>query len=130
MGGVEHLSALKGLKELRVLGTRISDGGVDRLKKALPRAKMTAPPSRITAVLLGRTQIADAHLAHLVPLVNLEKLTLNSTQLTDAGMMHLRRLPKLKELNLADTKISDAGLASLADLKHLEWLSLIGHFAG
>jgi len=38
---VDHLTALKSLKQLKINGTRISDAGLRRLREALPGTQVT-----------------------------------------------------------------------------------------
>jgi beta-lactamase regulating signal transducer with metallopeptidase domain len=42
--GLKELEGLKGLRELRCVGAAVTEAGVERLRKALPEAKITAGP--------------------------------------------------------------------------------------
>ena len=64
---------------------------------------------------LSQNDFADAALAHIGRMTNLEILLLvNSRRITDAGLIHLRKLPRLTELTLDGLGITDAGLIYLA----------------
>jgi CubicO group peptidase (beta-lactamase class C family) len=86
----------------------------------------TSPDQRVVAVLLDRSRVTDADLAHLKGLAHLSNLQLWDTAITDAGLVYLQGLPSLKTLDLTRTRVTDAGLAHLKGLKHLEMLGLIG----
>ena len=51
---------------------------------------------------------ADAGLAHLAGLTNLEVLSLDHTLITDAGLGHLEAMRSLNELDLRGTQVTDA----------------------
>ena len=59
------------------------------------------------------TGVADADLAHLESLTNLERLNLYYTDVTDAGLERLKGLPKLAWLNVQITHVSYEGVKKL-----------------
>jgi len=73
---------------------------------------------------LSGTDLCDAELAHIAPLVNLAFLDLTGTAITDAGLQHLKGLSSLKELDLGATRITDAGLEHLEGMTSLVYLDL------
>ena len=67
-----------------------------------------------TLNLRGCEKIADAGLAHLKRLTNLQNLDLMGTQITDAGLVHLKGMTNLQDLNLYGCpNITDSGVAEL-----------------
>ncbi len=80
--------------------------------------------TELTTLLLAYTRIGDAGLARLAALPNLQTLDLSHTAITNAGLAHLRALPNLQTLLLADTRVGDAGLAHLQSLTRLTTLDL------
>ena len=70
--------------------------------------------ARVTGVLLARSSVGDAGLAHLRQL-GLAELDLYRTAVTDRGLMQLRGMP-LERLDLTGTNITDAGLRHLKGL--------------
>ncbi len=74
---------------------------------------------------LGKCQITDAGLDHLVGLTQLESLTIEDNQsITDAGIAKLATLTKLNSLNVGTTKITDKSLEIAGKLPALEKLSI------
>jgi hypothetical protein len=64
--------------------------------------------------------VADAGLAHVAGLTNLDMLSLAGTTVADAGLVHLRGLTGLRHLTLNDTAVTPAGLEDLR--RHLPQL--------
>lgn len=73
---------------------------------------------------LRYTQVGDAALARLAPLVELRKLMLSGTQVSDTGLKTVGKMPKLQALYLSGTEVGDAGLAHLTGLGRIEELNL------
>jgi len=80
--------------------------------------------SELKTLGLRLTGIADADLAILESLPNLESLDLSGTYVTGEGLKYLACSLNLRKLMLTDTQIDDAGLAHLASLTELEALYL------
>jgi hypothetical protein len=81
---------------------------------------------RLTGVILDRTNMDDAGLAHLKDCKGLTQLHLNNTKLSDAGLAHFKDWTKLTHLGLGGTQVSDTGLAYFKDCKGLVVLGLDG----
>ena len=138
------MANLRGLTELSRLvlnNNCVSDAGLAYLdgyaEFLLPRPRRYAglePPAcasegayELSPTLdLRSTQVADAGLAHLKGLHNLNCLHLSSTQLTDHGLAHQKGLTGLGYLNFRGTKVSDAGLVHLEGLTNLSELNVDG----
>src|SRR5205823_7891590 len=58
----------------------------------------------------------DSALEYLDWLDRVEVLLLSRTSVTDAGLAHLVRHPELRDISLVDTPVTDTGLAHLAGL--------------
>jgi hypothetical protein len=82
--------------------------------------------AEIESLSLGGSAVTDAGLAHIRSLANLDRLGLYGTGVTDVGVAHLRGLTNLRRLALAETAVTDAGLAHLAGLTGLQYLYLGG----
>jgi hypothetical protein len=133
-----HLSALKHLNRLSLVGTQVTDAGLVHLAglKALrildlddtqvagPGFVDLAGLKRLKYLSLARTQINDDGLENLSGLTSLEELGLQHTLVSDAGLPHLTNLRSLTNLSLDGTSVSDAGLVHLAKLRTLTSLSL------
>ena len=82
--------------------------------------------SDVVAVDLGSSKSADAAIAHVGRLSQLEHLSLLLSDVTEAGLAHLKSPKNLKYLGLGYTWVGDAGLARLRVLTNLEQLDLSG----
>ena len=102
-GDLADIKGLTGLRELHLVGRKITDAGLAHLKGLTALRKLG----------LAFTKITDAGLAHLEGLTGLRELYLSDTKITDAGLSHLKGLTGLWKLDLRDTQITDAGLADL-----------------
>ena len=131
--GLQNLSGLRNLQELRLVGTPVTDEGLKHLK-GLPK---------LTYLNLDGTQVGDAGIAHLAGLTNLRHLSLQNTQvtgrafpemiafqhldilvltgtsITDEQIPYLTGLPELEDLYLGRTQITDGCVPHLARLKQL-----------
>lgn len=115
--GLEHLSSLTQLEDLRVFDNPITDAGLVHLKSMGSLRRLT----------LDQTQVTDDGMALVKQLGSLESLSVPS-HLTDRGLAQLVELPRLKHLwagGSSSSPITDEGLASLARVRSLEEL-LIG----
>jgi hypothetical protein len=83
------------------------------------------PMVRLQRLSLG-PGTTDAGLAQLTGLTGLHSLDLRSTQISGDGLRHPKELPGLMILNLNRTKITDADLARLKDCGNLASLYLSG----
>ncbi|MFO1094970.1 MAG: hypothetical protein U0992_16935 [Planctomycetaceae bacterium] len=112
--GLQHLLSLRGLTQLDLIATPITDNGLQTV------AELT----QVQSLNLDSTRITDAGLARLAGLQSLTQLGLRDTAISDAGLAHLSGLTSLYSLNLANTRIRGTGLEQLAALSELESLSL------
>ena len=103
------------LMDLGVGSTPATDADLIRLKELKDLRRLS----------LDHTQVTDAGLTHLKPLV-LNWLSLHSTKVTDVGLVHLKELDALGGLGLFDTQVTDVGLAHLKDIKFLKHLKELG----
>jgi internalin A len=140
---------------LSVVGTKITEGGLSKLKRAIPRCviktdagtadvvdselKARAELERIgarirldekgdvQAVSLNKgTIFTDKELAHIKWMIDLRQLSLNGANVSDEGLVHLAGLTKLEVLDLCNTKISDAWREAMPELPKLAWLDVRG----
>lgn len=115
-GLAAELVGLRGLRELNLIGSRITDQAMPAIGRL----------DRLTSLSLGENSISDAGLAHLAGLTQLSTLGLNQTQITDRGLQHLAAMTRLRVLELDGTAVSDAGIRHLLPLRSLRALSLRG----
>lgn len=114
--GVAHLSGLRNLETLLLIGSEVTDRGVAHLAQLTKLEKLD----------LGRCEISDAGLTHLAGLHELRVLELIEDNITDAGIASLTRLTRLERLGLCGTRISDASVPRLMAFKELKVLDLRG----
>jgi hypothetical protein len=83
--GLKHLQGLTSLKELDVSGSTVSperrtitNAGLEYLRD-------------LEKLNLGRTEVTDEGLRHLIPLTGLRMLSLKETHVTTAGVNRLQR---------------------------------------
>lgn len=75
---------------------------------------------------LDQSNVSDPGLAQLKGMTELWVLCIDDTRISDAGLVHLKALPQLEALRLEQTQVTDAGLAHLETLRNLTFLSLDG----
>ncbi|WP_425616548.1 hypothetical protein NA78x_000196 [Anatilimnocola sp. NA78] len=80
--------------------------------------------SSLRELLLDKSNVTDAGVAHLTKLGKLEHLKLRGARITDAGFQQLCTIESLQRLNLPQADLTDAGLAAITNLKQLELLRL------
>jgi len=110
------LAQARGLRELSLAGTQITDQGAEAL----------AALTRLTHLNLARTQVGNATLAALARLTELRELNLDKTQVTDPGLARLASLKNLERLYLSDTQVTDVGIERLRELAALKRVTLHG----
>jgi internalin A len=146
-----HLRGLTGLQKLDLIGTDLSDHGLDFLGQFgaledlrlpvnvsnhglrhiqdLTRLRVldlsTAAPAddEVKALLAGHV-VDDEGLRYLANLHALEELSLANLPITDKGLWHLRGLTALHSLVLLGTNVIGSGLAHLQDCQALRDLNL------
>lgn len=130
----------RGVETLYLDGTRISDGGLELLRRLDKLKHLSVADTQVTdaglanlgqlhnleCLNLSGTRVDGSGMRSLVDLPRLETLYLNGTEVSDGRLALLRCLDKLKNLGLADTQVTDAGLAYLGQLHNLERLNLSG----
>ena len=149
------MTGLRRLRALSIVGTKMTEGGLSKLKRAIPRCvvktdagtadvvdselKARAELERLgvrirldengdaLAVSLGKGVVfTDKEIEHLKWMIDLKQLSLNGGNVTDAGLGHLGGLTKLEVLDLCNTKITDAWRDAMPELPKLAWLDLRG----
>lgn len=105
--GLDQIVRLKQLQELTLVGTKVTDDGIARLKSHsslnfchLESAETGSP-------------LTDAAVAHIGQLPKLVAVKLAGRSFTDAALSKLEPSRSLRELHLHNTAISPAGLAAL-----------------
>ena len=139
---IDHLKAMKKLRQLCLTGTRVSDAGLRRLQlQSHPRLRsldLAGTPvtdagleyvGRITTLrrLTLDGKVGDAGLGNLRPLGGLEQLVIegdSNGRITDAGMRYLGQFSKLRTLVVSSGRVTDAGIANLGNLRDLVYLYL------
>jgi hypothetical protein len=141
--GAGYIGCLRGLANLDVSETQITDVGLQRLSQmgtrgdyrlwmaretgrqsTQIRSDSSRSSSVLTALRIGGTGITDEGLKHLGGLKSLKSLSLHDTSIGDAGLVHLIGLKRLEHLGLNGTRVTDAGLAQLKALASLRRLNL------
>ena len=139
------LLQLVGLEELHTValnGTKVTLTGVDGIKAALPKLKITwdAPDvereiarkvlntgAAISLVSLEGKAIGEVRKAADLPVERFQIQSIdwsNKVKITDADLAQLSALPKLQLLNLDGTSVTADGLAKLPALKALKVVDL------
>lgn len=102
--GLEHLSGLTNLKELKIFwGTKITDAGLVYVKGL----------TSLQSLYLHDTRITDAGLVHLKDLNSLRYLRLHCEQITDAGLEHLTGLTGIYHFSFRGTQVTRGGMMKL-----------------
>jgi hypothetical protein len=134
---IELVSAQNNIVNLVLKKTRITDGGMTKLK-SMPNLQTLNLPSQISdpglSILaqfpalqrldVSFTAISDNGLAPLKSLTTLQELYVNDNKLTDAAMPHIAKIGSLTTIFLSGTQISDTGLEHLLEMPLLEHLEL------
>jgi arylsulfatase A len=89
-------------------------------------AQVEREKQRVVEVVLNRSRVRDADLAHVGRLAELTDLSLEETEIGDAGIEELGDLLELEWLNLYRTRVGDAGARMLAGLPRLVSLPIGG----
>jgi Leucine-rich repeat (LRR) protein len=97
------LAALKNLKTLDLINTKVTDDGL----KELARLK------GLQGLHLGGTEVTDAGLKHLKSLKALRQLDLSTTKVSDNGVKELTDLKTLRWLLLLGSGVTDKGFEQL-----------------
>lgn len=125
---VRDLEGLATLTQLRELTFQ------QKLQFSVTGARQLGQMTGLTTLSLVNSDVDDAALVELKPLVNLRRLDLRNTRVTDAGLLGLLpHLPRLQSLDLSRSpswylkqQITDACLPAICKLPELESLSLSG----
>jgi hypothetical protein len=107
--GLEHLSSLNSLKELDLQYVPLDCDWLKGLA-VLPLEKL----------MLSKTPLEDAHLAHVGQITSLVILGIDRTKVTAAGFAHLTRLKSLQQLYVNET-------VALEGIEHLRELPSLNH---
>jgi len=112
--GLVHLRGAKGLTELKLDQTGVTDAGLVGLKDWDHLRSLTLPQ-----------HVTDAGLLHLAKLTKLERINLTSlTGVNGPGLAGLKNATALTELDLTNSAVTDAGLEGIKDWGHLRVLKL------
>ena len=115
---LSRLAAIKGLHQLDLSFTHITDLGLERLKPL---------PSLVDLNLHHAEFVTDEGVAHLRGWKALERLNLKGTKITDTALEHLAGVSSLKWLDVSFTQVTDGGLEHLTNLPRLETLVIGGN---
>jgi hypothetical protein len=116
--GDEHLRAMRGLRQLKVLDladNQITDAGLEHLAEMVD----------LNTIQLCNNPIQGPGLANLRKCSKLKMLVLMDTSLTDEGAAEIGKLESLEILNVSRTQITDAGLKHFEKLHHLQSLDIL-----
>jgi serine/threonine protein kinase len=135
--GLERINRLKGLEDISLDDTEVTDAGLEQLDlpllgglnlrdtavtdKSIPN--LASKLFRLKWFSLHQDHITDQGAATIFKMMRVTSLDLTATAITDACLKDLNQ-PKLKNLQLAETKITDAGVYNLANCKSLKLLTL------
>jgi Leucine-rich repeat (LRR) protein len=104
----ESLSALSGLEELDLQGSRLSDAATSKLSVLTSLRRLHVGGSET-----GEPLITDASVESLVKLVKLEYLGVQNTSITEDGFRRLCKLPHLKQLLMSSNRIGPSVVEQL-----------------
>jgi hypothetical protein len=110
--GLEHLSSLSSLKELDLQYVPLDCDWLKGLA-VLPLEKL----------MLSKTPLEDAHLAHVGEITSLVILGIDRTKVTAAGLAHLAQLKSLQQLYVNET-VALEGIEHLRQLPSLNYLGI------
>lgn len=137
--GLVHLETLPNLSRLNLVQTLVTQAGVSRLKKVLPRCEVRFTPRPMTErdvhVLTPERQAAIDAIEKLGGKFSgifskrssrVDGVYLINLAVTEDTLMHLQILKEVEHLHLDDTPTTDAGLKHLRGLKDLWLLNVSG----
>jgi len=138
--GLAQLKGLEQLQRLQIWRCRLTPAALDRLAR-LPRLEsldlgLQGPVSgqllaslrnlsALRSLKLSGLEVADAEVAELDKLEQLEHLSLFQTKVSGAAFVRLQTLPRLQSLSVAVSPITDDSLAALAEFRRLKYLTLL-----
>lgn len=108
--GLQHISALKGLRELNLTLTPVNDDALKHLSGL----------TELRSLGLASTQCTGTGFTHLKSLVKLENVNFHFTPLNNAGLQAISQLPLSGRLWFAHTKFTDEGAIHLKNLTQLK----------
>jgi hypothetical protein len=114
--GMRHLTQLKNLNKLYLIGTAIGDDTLSSLEAH----------QRISMLELSNTRVTDAGLVFVRSLPSLRHLSIANTDVTSGGLQHLTGLWNLDSLEVDGVQASGPGLDVLAELRLTKTLVLRG----
>jgi internalin A len=106
--GLKHVVALNHLTELELFGGQLTDAGIAKCLRAMPK---------LTRVVLMTDGVGVETIRAINTLGGLQLLGFNTRSLTDPVFAHLRAANSLRTLWLFNTSMTDAGLAHLKGLR-------------
>lgn len=136
----DDLAYLPELNALSLVGTRVSDAGLERLRKNRlgmldlrgtdvawkrwdgPGQYLDMGMQDLDSLRLDGSKIVDANCGHIPGTVT--RLTLSRTSLTDKGVKMIRKCKELVSLDLSSTAITDESLKALSRCPTIRRLSL------
>jgi Leucine-rich repeat (LRR) protein len=134
---VRSLAGCRGLRELRLAGSSVTDMGIMGLERIATLEVLNLTQcSHITSVsslrhctalrelILNRTHVTDAGIAGLECIVTLTKLHLANTKITSVSS--LRHSSSLRELNISFAGVTAAGTMGLDEISPLQCLKAGG----
>lgn len=112
-----RVSRCKGLLELYLLNTSVSDKGLPSL----------ASMSDLKKIQLAETDVSAAGLEDITKLKSLTNLNLRMTNLKNSDLHPLCKMKTLKILNLSDANIDKQAIDTISQMTNLEELCLSGN---
>lgn len=114
---LERVSQCKGLLELYLLNTSVSDKGLPSL----------AAMSQLKKLQLAETDVSAAGLQDIAKMKSLTNLNLRLTNLKNSDLRPLSKMNSLKILNLSDTNLDKQAIDTISQMTNLEELCLSGN---
>ena len=152
--GLIELKNMQSLQKLTIGPSKITGSGISALAQLPSLNTLTLHQANLASeddwMALGklsalqslslrylRSEVTDAHIAHLTGLQSLRELSIDaivfkdreafvSMNVTDKGLHYISKLKSLEQLNLRGAKITDEGLQQLSKIHGLNWISLQG----